>query len=67
MLHDQGFRLAGCCGSGTSAVAAELKPGIDTEESRWFVMRLLIDSFFFKGNKIQLNLKKLFVQLKFIP
>lgn len=35
MLHDQGFRLAGCCGSGTSAVAAELKPGIDAEESRW--------------------------------
>lgn len=35
MLHEQGFRLAGCCGSGTSAVASELKPGIDTEESRW--------------------------------
>ncbi|XP_031625520.1 BTB/POZ domain-containing protein KCTD12-like [Contarinia nasturtii] len=35
MLHEQGFRLAGCCGSGTSAPAAELKPGIDAEESRW--------------------------------
>lgn len=35
MLHDQGFRLAGCCASGTSAASVELKPGIDTEESRW--------------------------------
>lgn len=36
MLHDQGFKLVGCCGSGTSATStAELKPGIDTEESRW--------------------------------
>lgn len=37
MLHDQGFRLAGCCGSGTSSVvnAADIKPGLDTEESRW--------------------------------
>ncbi|XP_055297977.1 BTB/POZ domain-containing protein KCTD12-like [Sitodiplosis mosellana] len=35
MLHEQGFRLVGCCGSGTSAPAAELKPGIDAEESRW--------------------------------
>lgn len=35
MLHEQGFRLAGCCGSGTSAPALELKPGIDAEESRW--------------------------------
>lgn len=35
MLYEQGFRLAGCCGSGTSATATELKPGIDAEESRW--------------------------------
>lgn len=35
MLHDQGFRMAGCCGSGTSAIVSDLKPGIDAEESRW--------------------------------
>lgn len=35
MLYEQGFHLAGCCGSGTSATATELKPGIDAEESRW--------------------------------
>lgn len=38
MLYEQGFHLAGCCGSGTAATATELKPGIgcpDAEESRW--------------------------------
>lgn len=36
MLHDSGFKLAGSCGSGTSAGAnAELKPGVDAEENRW--------------------------------
>lgn len=35
MLHDQGFRLAGSCGSGTAGSAAELKPGVDVEENRW--------------------------------
>lgn len=36
MLHEQGFKMVGCCGSGTSASSlAELKPGIDAEESRW--------------------------------
>lgn len=35
MLHDQGFRLAGACGSGTAGSAAELKPGVDAEENRW--------------------------------
>lgn len=35
MLHEQGFRLAGSCGSGTSGSATELKPGVDAEESRW--------------------------------
>lgn len=35
MLQEQGFRLAGSCGSGTSGSAAELKPGVDIEENRW--------------------------------
>lgn len=35
MLHDQGFRLAGSCGSGTAGSATELKPGVDAEENRW--------------------------------
>lgn len=35
MLQEQGFRLAGSCGSGTAGIAAELKPGVDAEESRW--------------------------------
>lgn len=35
MLHDQGFRMAGSCGSGTAGSAAEPKPGVDTEENRW--------------------------------
>ncbi|XP_063236604.1 BTB/POZ domain-containing protein KCTD12 [Bacillus rossius redtenbacheri] len=36
MLQEQGFRLAGSCGSGTAGgPAAELKPGVDSEENRW--------------------------------
>nr|CAD7452647.1 unnamed protein product [Timema tahoe]CAD7586949.1 unnamed protein product [Timema genevievae] len=36
MLQDQGFKLAGSCGSGTAGgPAAELKPGVDSEENRW--------------------------------
>jgi len=36
MLQEQGFRLAGSCGSGTAGGNAEqLKPGVDTEENRW--------------------------------
>ncbi|XP_055710626.1 BTB/POZ domain-containing protein KCTD12 [Phlebotomus papatasi] len=35
MLQDQGFRLAGSCGSGTAGAATELKPGVDVEENRW--------------------------------
>lgn len=35
MLIEQGFRLAGACGSGTAGSAAELKPGVDAEENRW--------------------------------
>lgn len=36
MLQEQGFRMAGSCGSGTAGgAAAELKPGVDAEESRW--------------------------------
>lgn len=35
MLQEQGFRLSGCCGSGTAGTATELKPGVDAEESRW--------------------------------
>lgn len=35
MLQEQGFRLAGSCGSGTAGAAAELKPGVDVEENRW--------------------------------
>ncbi|XP_073815887.1 BTB/POZ domain-containing protein Ktl [Musca autumnalis] len=35
MLHEQGFRLAGSCGSGTAGSAAEPKPGVDAEENRW--------------------------------
>lgn len=34
-LHDQGYRMAGSCGSGTAGSAAEPKPGVDTEENRW--------------------------------
>ncbi|XP_076178715.1 BTB/POZ domain-containing protein Ktl [Ptiloglossa arizonensis] len=36
MLHEQGFELAGSCGSGTAGGNSEqLKPGMDTEENRW--------------------------------
>lgn len=35
MLQEQGFRLAGSCGSGTASSATELKPGVDVEENRW--------------------------------
>lgn len=35
MLVEQGFKLAGSCGSGTAGGAAELKPGVDAEENRW--------------------------------
>ncbi|GAB0095906.1 BTB/POZ domain-containing protein KCTD12 [Sergentomyia squamirostris] len=35
MLQEQGFRLAGSCGSGTAGAATELKPGVDVEENRW--------------------------------
>ena len=35
MLQEQGFRLAGSAGSGTSGSASELKPGVDAEENRW--------------------------------
>ncbi|XP_046434435.1 BTB/POZ domain-containing protein KCTD12 [Neodiprion virginianus] len=36
MLQEQGFRLAGSCGSGTAGGSTEqLKPGVDAEENRW--------------------------------
>ncbi|XP_015599787.1 BTB/POZ domain-containing protein KCTD16 [Cephus cinctus] len=36
MLQEQGFKLAGSCGSGTAGGNAEqLKPGVDSEENRW--------------------------------
>ncbi|KAL1455300.1 hypothetical protein WDU94_009403 [Cyamophila willieti] len=37
MLQEQGFHLAGSCGSGTagSTAPSDLKPGVDAEESRW--------------------------------
>ncbi|KAK2579591.1 hypothetical protein KPH14_010886 [Odynerus spinipes] len=36
MLQEQGFKLAGSCGSGTAGVNFELlKPGVDSEENRW--------------------------------
>lgn len=35
MLIEQGFKLAGSCGSGTAGAASELKPGVDAEENRW--------------------------------
>ncbi|GLG96223.1 BTB/POZ domain-containing protein KCTD16 [Gryllus bimaculatus] len=36
MLQEQGFKLAGSCGSGTAGGAtADLKPGVDSEENRW--------------------------------
>ncbi|XP_044258992.1 LOW QUALITY PROTEIN: BTB/POZ domain-containing protein KCTD12 [Tribolium madens] len=35
MLIEQGFKLAGSCGSGTAGCGAEPKPGVDAEENRW--------------------------------
>ncbi|XP_047363646.1 BTB/POZ domain-containing protein KCTD12 [Vespa velutina] len=36
MLQEQGFKLAGSCGSGTAGGNFELlKPGVDSEETRW--------------------------------
>ncbi|XP_072743667.1 BTB/POZ domain-containing protein KCTD16 [Anoplolepis gracilipes] len=36
MLQEQGFRLAGSCGSGTAGSNSDqLKPGVDSEENRW--------------------------------
>lgn len=36
MLQEQGFKLAGSCGSGTAGSNSEqLKPGVDSEENRW--------------------------------
>ncbi|XP_044739211.1 BTB/POZ domain-containing protein KCTD16 [Chrysoperla carnea] len=34
-LFEQGFKMVGSCGSGTAGSAAELKPGVDSEENRW--------------------------------
>lgn len=34
MLQEEGFSLVGSCGSGTNS-AGEVKPGLDTEESKW--------------------------------
>ncbi|XP_021954745.1 BTB/POZ domain-containing protein KCTD12 [Folsomia candida] len=34
-LQDAGFKCVASCGSGTSGGSAELKPGMDPEESRW--------------------------------
>lgn len=34
MLQEEGFTLVGSCGSGTNS-AGEVKPGLDTEESKW--------------------------------
>lgn len=34
MLQEANFKLAGCCGSGTNS-AGEVKPGMDSEESKW--------------------------------
>lgn len=34
MLQEEGFRLIGCCGSGTNN-SGEVKPGMDTEEAKW--------------------------------
>lgn len=35
MLIEQGFKMVGSCGSGTSGNATDLKPGVDAEENRW--------------------------------
>ncbi|ODN01363.1 BTB/POZ domain-containing protein KCTD12 [Orchesella cincta] len=34
-LQEAGFKCVASCGSGTSGGSAELKPGMDPEESRW--------------------------------
>ncbi|KAH9488792.1 BTB/POZ domain-containing protein kctd12 [Bulinus truncatus] len=34
MLQEEGFIMVGSCGSGTNS-AGEVKPGLDTEESKW--------------------------------
>lgn len=34
-LQEQGFRLAGSCGSGTAGGNTDLKAGVDPEENRW--------------------------------
>jgi len=33
-LYEAGFRLVGCCGSGTNSMG-DLKPGMESEESKW--------------------------------
>ena len=33
-LYEAGFKLVGCCGSGTNS-QGELKPGMESEESKW--------------------------------
>lgn len=35
MLQENGFRMAGSCGSGTTGSSSDLKPGVDSEEYRW--------------------------------
>ncbi|ERL94919.1 BTB/POZ domain-containing protein KCTD12 [Dendroctonus ponderosae] len=35
MLVEQGFKMVGSCGSGTSGGSSDLKPGVDAEENRW--------------------------------
>ncbi|GBP87109.1 hypothetical protein EVAR_59766_1 [Eumeta japonica] len=35
MLQENGFKLTASCGSGTAGGAADLKPGVDSEENRW--------------------------------
>lgn len=34
-LQEAGFHMVGSCASGTGATSEPLKPGIDSEESRW--------------------------------
>ncbi|KAL1138783.1 hypothetical protein AAG570_008845 [Ranatra chinensis] len=35
-LQEQGFHMTGSCGSGTAGItAADVKPGVDVEETRW--------------------------------
>lgn len=35
MLAEQGFKLCGSCGSGTTGSTTDVKPGVDSEENRW--------------------------------